>query len=459
MVFFFKKRCGLLFGLLLLTTNLYAACQDKDETAVMMPYGVAAYEKLLKTIADTKEVDELRTVVKIFVNTYKKDLTLPAFYSFLSKAEEAGKISSTHFEAINGFVRDWVCQGKQRRAKTINPEDVNNTVIPSSNDIKRYLSERVIGEEKAMQSLAVTVGRHLQIQLINQMFNSAQIPTAPLKKTNILLVGPTGSGKTASVQHLANLLKVPFFAGDASTFTRTGYVGDSVGSMVEGLLKSCKYDVKKAQRGIIFIDELDKIAAKNTEGRRDITGDDVQSELLKLIEGKDYLVKQKLENAETTHTVNTSGILFIGGGAFTNLPKKPGADYTFKDLVDIGMKPELMGRFSKIICLEGMTKEKLGTILRSPTVSPIAEAKILMRLGYKITVTFDEAALDLIAQKAYELGTGARGLTSIVNQVLEPIIDASSEYSGKTVTIDASMIPNEPLNNSADLEPWKTLYM
>lgn len=259
MTFFSKKVFSLLIGGLLLSTNLYASQEGGDELsgASIPSYGPIAYEVFFDKIKEVEDRDELQAIVKKFAETYNKDLTLPVFYSYLLQAEEAEKISPSQLTKINSLVRFWLrqikigeksslCVVKEAYSALEKGEFSELTVL----DIKDYLSKRVIGEEKAMQALAASASRHLQIQLINQMLQRAKTGLSSLRKMNVLLVGPTGSGKTASIQHLANLLKVPFFEGDASTFTRTGYVGDSVGSMMEGLLKACDYDVSKAQKGI-----------------------------------------------------------------------------------------------------------------------------------------------------------------------------------------------------------------
>jgi ATP-dependent Clp protease ATP-binding subunit ClpX len=471
MAFSLKNVFPLVIASFILISNLYASQDDKDESLdkATVPYGPAAYEVFFDRIKDLEDPAALKTAVETFITTYSDSLTIPLFYYSLLTAESASRILPARLITIDGFVRDLI----MRETKTLDSSvaatardlSIDDVLKLTAMDIKTYLAERIIGEEEATQALAVAAHRHLHSVYVNQMLRGTGTPLEPIRKTNVFMVGPSGCGKTASVRHLANLLKLAFFEADASSLTRTGIVGNSVGSMVEGLLAACNYNVSAARIGIIFIDEFDKIAAKCTHGACGVGGDDVQAELLKLIEGKDYSVTQQVTEGEKTYqmtsTFNTSHILFIVGGAFTTLPKKPDLGYTFEDFIEVGMKPELMGRFSKIICFEGMTKAKLGKILQSPRISPLLEEKTMMKLGYNIDIDFDEACLDLIAEKASILGTGARALTSIVSLILEPIYVDSARYRGQSVTIGLSMVPKKvlKLEKKSDDEYWKRMVI
>ncbi len=327
--------------------------------------------------------------------------------------------------------------------------------LPSIQDLLTHLNSHIIGEEKAMETLVVGVHAHFKTLEVNEGL-AGEGSEERVDKENILLCGPTGCGKTASVRAFAKKLNRPLFEGDASSLTRTGYVGESVASLIEGLINEAKNMVtdevhgspqyfKKVlelvHKGIIFVDEIDKIAAKKSGSERDIAGSDVQAELLKLSEGKKItvIIKNGPFSPEV-YEIDTSKILFIGGGAFTGLSKKDDGVYAPDDFVDAGFKPELLGRFGHMIFLEGMTQEKFEKILTSPAASPIRQSLLLLERGYDIHVNFDAEAMKLIAERAYERSTGVRGLASIVKAALRPLIAQSEAKRSQTILIDRAYI-------------------
>ncbi len=331
---------------------------------------------------------------------------------------------------------------KKKGEKTLPPIDLKK--IPAPHQIKAMLDEYVIGQEQAKKVISVAVYNHYK-RVATDTMESIEI-----QKSNMLMIGPTGSGKTYLVQTLARLLDVPLAITDATSLTEAGYIGDDIESVVSKLLTAADNDVEKAERGIIFIDEIDKIAKKKETRSRDVSGESVQQGLLRILEGSDVEVPvgANSKNAMVPlTTVNTRNILFICGGAFPDLDniikerlnKQSSIGFkadlkdkydndpallekvTLEDLREFGMIPEFIGRLPVVFTLRKLTEEMLVRILKEPKNAILKQYSKLLELD-EVDLQFEEGAYEAIARKAIEKDTGARALRSIIEEFMLDIM-------------------------------------
>ena len=353
---------------------------------------------------------------------------------------------------------------KKKKDKKETPE-LTLKDIPAPHQIKAMLDEYVIGQDYAKKVMSVAVYNHYKRVVTNTM------DEIEIDKSNMLMIGPTGSGKTYLVKTLARLLKVPLAITDATSLTEAGYIGDDVESVLSKLLQAADNDVDRAEHGIVFIDEIDKIAKKQNTNSRDVSGESVQQGLLKLLEGAEVEVPV---GATSKHamvpltTINTRNILFICGGAFPRLEgiikkrlmKKTsigfGADLkdhfdneeniiskvTNDDLREYGMIPEFIGRLPMVFTLDGLTKEMLVKILKEPKNAILKQYQKLLELD-EVKLEFDEGALEAIAEQALKKKTGARALRAIIEKfMLDIMYEIPKDDTIGSVTITRDYIEN-----------------
>ena len=339
---------------------------------------------------------------------------------------------------------------KRQQVKKKKPEEkkaepvFNIRDIPAPHKIKAQLDDYVIGQEYAKKAISVAVYNHYKRVATNTM------DEIEIEKSNMLMIGPTGSGKTYLVKTLARLLDVPLAITDATSLTEAGYIGDDIESVVSKLLAAADNDVEKAERGIIFIDEIDKIAKKKNTNQRDVSGESVQQGMLKLLEGSDVEVPvgANSKNAMVPlTTVNTKNILFICGGAFPDLEqiikerlnkqasmgfiadlkdkynndKDILSKVTVEDIRNFGMIPEFIGRLPIIFTLQGLDEDMLVKILKEPKNAILKQYQKLLELD-EVKLNFDEEALHAIARKAMKKDTGARALRSNIEEFMLDIM-------------------------------------
>ncbi len=331
---------------------------------------------------------------------------------------------------------------KKKSEKKYKKLDIKD--IPAPHKIKAQLDEYVVGQEYAKKAMSVAVYNHYKRVATDTMDD------IEIEKSNMLMIGPTGSGKTFLVKTLAKLLDVPLAITDATSLTEAGYIGDDIESVVSKLLAAADNDVERAEQGIIFIDEIDKIAKKKTSSQRDVSGESVQQGMLKLLEGSEVEVPvgANSKNAMVPlTTVNTKNILFICGGAFPDLEeiikerltKKSSMGFnaelkdkydeekdllskvTVEDLRKFGMIPEFIGRLPIIFTLKGLDKDMLVKILKEPKNAILKQYQKLLALD-EVNLIFDESALEAIAEKAMKKDTGARALRAIIEEFMLDIM-------------------------------------
>ena len=360
-------------------------------------------------------------------------------------------------KACNGILEDELYENEEEY--TLN----ENEKLPTPSEIKKILDEYVIGQDEAKKTLSVAVYNHYK----RVSADAKILGDVEIEKSNMLMIGPTGSGKTYLVKTLARILQVPLAITDATTLTEAGYIGDDIESVVSKLLLAADNDVEKAEHGIIFIDEIDKIAKKKETRSRDVSGESVQQGMLKLLEGSEIEVPvgATSKNAMVPQvTVNTKDILFICGGAFpdlediikTRLNKSSSMGFnadlkdkyddeknimsyvTVDDLREYGMIPEFLGRLPIIYSLDRLDEDMLVNILKEPKNAILKQYQKLLELD-EVKLEFTDDALRSIARKAMEKDTGARALRSIIEDFMLDImyeIPKDSNIGSVTITED-----------------------
>ncbi|MCM1272181.1 MAG: ATP-dependent Clp protease ATP-binding subunit ClpX [Clostridium sp.] len=372
-------------------------------------------------------------------------------------------INMSEFMPFDDIPKSQKVKKKKKKEEPKEEPELSLATIPAPHKIKAMLDEYVVGQEYAKKAISVAVYNHYKRVITNTMDD------IEIEKSNMLMLGPTGCGKTYLVKTIARLLNVPLAITDATTLTEAGYIGDDVESVLSKLLATADNDVEKAERGIVFIDEIDKIAKKKETHSRDVSGEAVQQGLLKILEGAEVEVPVGAgsKNAMTpTTTMNTKNILFICGGAFPEiediikqrLSKKSSMGFnaelkdrfdnelniikevTVEDLRDFGMIPEFLGRLPVLFTLDALDKDMYIRILKEPKNAILKQYTKLLALD-EVALCFDESAYDEIAELAMQKKTGARALRAIIEKfMLDIMYEIPRDDSIGKVTITGNYI-------------------
>lgn len=358
---------------------------------------------------------------------------------------------------------DILCDEDTKSKKNVVKKEVmtkNKEKLLNPKNIVKYLNKVVVGQDECKKQLAVSVSNHYKRIFCD--FNFEEFKETKIEKSNVILIGPTGSGKTLMAKTLAEMLDVPFAISDATSLTEAGYVGEDCESVISKLLRNCDFNVEKAQQGIVFIDEIDKIAKRGSgqSFSRDVSGEGVQQSLLKIIEGSNIAVPphggRKHPEQKFIH-VDTTNILFICSGAFVGLENiiskrccKQGIGFsnsinkmedileqhnvTQEDLVQYGMIPEFVGRLPIISKTDKLTIENLKDILISPRDAITKQYKKIFKLD-NVDLSFSECAINYIAEYTYNFGTGARGLRRLLEIILNDYLYNIDDYKNKKLNL------------------------
>lgn len=444
------------------------------------PFGQVQNEKVKKEEQDSEEISKVSDVTD--VNDVEEETEEEEIKTPKRPFPNISFINLADLQMDGGIPNKQKLKKRKKQDKPI--LDIKN--IPPPHKIKAQLDEYVIGQEKAKKVISVAVYNHYKRVATGTM------DEIEIEKSNMLMIGPTGSGKTYLVKTLAKLLDVPLAITDATSLTEAGYIGDDIESVVSKLLAAADNDVDRAEQGIIFIDEIDKIAKKKNTHSRDVSGESVQQGMLKLLEGAEVEVPVGATNKNAMvpmTTINTRNILFICGGAFPELEEVIkqrlnkqtsigfGADLkdkydkdknildkvTVEDLRKFGMIPEFIGRLPVIYTLQGLTKEMMIQILKEPKNAILKQYQKLLELD-EVKLEFDDSALEAIADKAMEKDTGARALRAIIEEFMLDImyeIPKDDNIGQVTITGDYIRGTGGPIidirNNSIGIEGRKKL--